>query len=54
MNVGRYSAQPVAVCGVPVEVKFGMKDAEGEFWTESDGPAAEGSILSNTVSPSTV
>lgn len=46
MNVGMYSAQPWAACGVPVDAYAPPpRAADGEFWTDSDGPAAEGRIL---------
>lgn len=40
--MGRYSAQP-EFCGVLVGK--GGNDAVGEFWTDSEGPAADGRIL---------
>lgn len=57
MNVGRYSAQPDAEpdgrgapgpeeVGAVTPGKWDMYVAEGEFWTDSEGPAAEGRILS--------
>lgn len=48
MNVGKYSAHPAAPAawGVPAELYGGwLKAAEGDAWTDSDGPAAEGKIL---------
>ena len=47
MNVGKYSAQPALAPCAPPSVPYGgaLKPADGEAWTDSDGPAADGRIL---------